>query len=73
MNKNKKAGKKRNPNRPRSKNNLVDKRNDPRIDWAQYNRCCRAEGQLYTKWMRKVADKSREIMGISKGRRDWRV
>ena len=32
LSKNKKAGKKRNPNRPRSKNSPVGKRNDPQID-----------------------------------------
>lgn len=36
MSKNKKVGKKRNPNRPRSKNNAVGKRNGPK--WAEYNR-----------------------------------
>ena len=73
MSKNKKAGKKRNPNRSRSKNNPVGKRNDPQINWAEYNRGRRAEGQRYTEWMRRVADKAREIMGIPQGRRDWRV
>ena len=32
MSKNKKAGKKSNPNRPRSKNNPDGERNDPQID-----------------------------------------
>ena len=73
MSKNKKAGKKLNPNRPRSKNNPVGKRNDPQINWAEYNRGRRAEGQRYTEWMRRVADKARHIMGIPQGRRDWRV
>ena len=72
MSKNKKAGK-RNPNRSKSKNNPVGKRNDFQINWAEYNRGRRAEGQRYTEWMRRVADKAREIMGIPQGRRDWRV
>ena len=38
MSKNKKAGKKSNPNRPRSKNNPDGERNDPSIDWAEYNK-----------------------------------
>ena len=73
MSKNRKAGKKRNPNRPRSKNNPVGKRNDPQIDWAQYNRGRRDEGRRYTEWMPRVADKAREIMDIPKGRRDRRI
>ena len=73
MSKNKKAGKKRNPNRPRSKNNPAGKRNDPQIDWPAYNEGRRAEGQRHTEWMRRVADKARHIMGIPQGRRDWRV
>ena len=73
MSKNKKAGKKRNPNRPRSKNNPVGKRNDPQIDWPAYNEGRRAEGQRYTEWMRRVADTARHIMGMPQGRRDWRV
>ncbi len=67
MSKNRKAGKKRNPNRPRSKNSPVGKRNDPRINWAQYNRDRRDEGRRYTEWMQRVADRARHIMGMPKG------
>ena len=42
MSKNKKAGKKGNPNRPRSKNNPDGKRSDPQIGWAEYNKGRRA-------------------------------
>ena len=73
MSKNKKAGKKRNPNRPKSKNNPVGKRSDPPIDWSAYNEGRRAEGQRYTEWMRGVADKAREITDMPQGRRDWKV
>ena len=73
MGKNKKAGKKGNPNHPRSKNNPDGKRNDPQIGWAEYNQGRRAEGRLYTEWMRVVADKVREIMGKPPGKRYWDV
>ena len=73
MSKNKKAGKNPNPNRPRSKNNPDGKRNDPQINWAQYNKSRQSEGQRYTEWMLKVADMAREILGIPQGKRDWQV
>ena len=45
----------------------------PHINWAEYNRGRRAEGQHYTEWMPKVADKAREILGTPQGVRDWQV
>ena len=73
MSKNEKAGRKHNPNRPRSKNGHVGKGNGPQIDWAQYNRGRRDEGQIHTERMRKVDYEACHIMGMLKGRRDWRV
>ena len=73
MSKNKKTGKNPNTIRPRSKNNPDGKRNDPQINWAQYNKSRQSEGQRYTEWMRKVADMAREILGIPQGKRDWQV
>ena len=66
-------GKKHNPNRLRSKNNPVGERNDPQIDWIQNNKSRRAEGRRYIEWLPKVVNKAREIMGIPRGKRDWRI
>ena len=62
-----------NPNRARSKNNLVGKRNDPKIDWSEYNKGRDAEGSNYLENLGKIADKARSIMGIEPGTRDRRV
>ncbi len=68
--KSKKAG---NPKRNRSKNNPKGKRNDPKINWSKYNKKREAEGDNHDTWMRKIADKARELMGIRPGVRDRRV
>ena len=73
MSKNKKAGKKHNPNRTRSKNNPGGRRNDPKTDWAEYSRGRRSEGQRYVRWMRRIADIAHEILDIAPGTRDRRV
>ena len=73
MSKNKKARKKHNPNHTRSKNNPGGRRSDPKTDWSEYNRGRRAEGQRYVRWMRRIADIAREILGIAPGTRDRRV
>ena len=68
--KSKKAG---NPKRGRSKNNPKGKRNDPKTNWSKYNKKRESEGDNYDKWMRKIADKLRKLMGIRPGVRDRRV
>ena len=71
----KKYGKSRkgNPNRARSKNNPNGKRNDPKINWPEYNKGRDSEGENYLKGLVKIADKAREMMGIEPGTRDKRV
>ena len=62
-----------NPNRARSKNNPGGRRRDPKTDWPKYNEGRRAEGKRYVRWMRRIADIAREILGIAPGTRDRRV
>ena len=73
MSKNKKTNKKSNRNRPRSKNNPDGERNNPPIDWVEYNKGRRAEGRLYTEWMREVTNTVRDVMDKPPGKRDWKV
>ena len=61
------------PNHTRSKNNPGGRRNCPKTDWPKYNKGRRAEGQRYVRWMRRMADIAREILGIAPGTRDRRV
>ncbi len=62
-----------NPNHARSKNNPGGRRNDPKTDWSKYNKGRRAEGQRYVRWMLRIADIAREILGAAPGTRDRRV
>ena len=62
-----------NPNRARSKNNPGGKRNDPKTDWPGYNKDRRSEGRRFIRWMRRIAEIAREILGIAPGTRDRRV
>ena len=73
MSKNKKAGEKHNLNRPRSKNNLDGRRNDPETHWSKYNKGRRSEGRRFVRWMRRIACIARDILGTALGTRDRRV
>ena len=69
----KSSTRKGNPNRARSKNNLDGKRNDPNIDWSEYNKGRDSEGDNYVKGLGRIADKVHSIMGNAPGTRDKRV
>ena len=73
MSKNKKAGKKHDPNRPRSRNDPDGRRNDPETDWSEYNKGRRSEGRRFVRWMRRIANIAREILGTAPGMCDRRV
>ena len=62
-----------NPNRARSKNNPNSKRNDPEINWSEYNKGRDSKGENYLKVLVKIADKACEMIGIAPGIRDKRV
>ena len=62
-----------NPNRARSKNNPGGKRNDPKTDRSGYNKDRRSEGRRFVRWMRQIAEITREMLGIAPGTRDRRV
>ena len=61
------------PNLPRSKNGPSGKRDDPDIDWPRYAEGRKSEGGNYIKWMGKIADFIRKVLGIPKGERDGRI
>lgn len=73
MGKNKKAGKKRNPNRPKNKNGPDGGRNGPPTDRSAYSGGRRSEGRRFARWMRRTAGIAREILGTAPGTRGRRV
>ena len=67
MNKNQKN------NRPKSKNNPNGKPNEPKVDWKDYDRRCKAEGTDRKARMRKLEDVTYEVLGVEKDVPDRRV
>lgn len=41
-----------------------------RIDWHWYNECRKAEGVRRNEWVSRIADKTRELLGLGEGVRD---
>ena len=62
-----------NPNLPRSRNNPNDKRNNPQINWSNYNKGRKSEGNYYIGWMPEIANKVHETLSIPQGEYDWQI
>lgn len=73
MNGNKKAGKKRNPNRPEARTARTARGTARKTYWAEHNRGRRTEGRPYTEWVREVAGRVRHVMGKPPVKLDWEV
>ncbi len=62
-----------NPNRYRSESNPSSTRNDPNVNWLRYAEGRKSERCNYAKWMPRLADHTREGLGLSEGEKDRHV
>ena len=60
-------------NRSKSKNNPNGRRNEPKVDWKDYDRRCKAEGTDRKAKVRKLEGVVREVLGVEKDAPDRRV